>query len=62
MKHKYSTYALLGILIALQCVVNYYGWSAMFDAFSVFWLEGMTVEQANCIAEHGALLEGLSLE
>lgn len=62
MKHEFSTYALLGILISIQCIVIYYGVPSALDAFSVYWLEGMTVEQANCIAEHGELLKGLSLD
>ena len=52
----------MSVLIVLQCVIIYYGVPSALDAFSYMWLDGMTQEQANCIAKHDELLEGLYIE
>ena len=59
---NYYKIACITVLIALQCVIIYHGVPSALDAFSYMWLEGMTAEQANCIAKHEELLEGLYLE
>jgi hypothetical protein len=53
---------LLALAAIIQIGIMYHGIPAALDNLAAYRLEGMTQDQANCIARHKDLLVGLDIE